>query len=1210
MAQTSGYFQWYATADQGALVKGADVANYQYPINWATMYAAGARFVIMKAGGANVSSYSARYIKITVNTNSAGLSAIFNELKVYNTSLVEVAQGKTVTGSAGTPDSGSYSYVTDNITTNSVNVGINTQWVKVDLASAVDVRYIRLWTYPNVTFHHLKVEYSTDDVLYTTIYDSDQAGTGEYKETTDGAIIITSGVTTYSQNSQMLAANIAAARAAGLKVGFYWFKNPNYYDVPNLTWHNTTTDAQTEADLFKLYIDNELGGGDYGDIHPVLDWENNYGNVYPAVTNDTAYDFIEAFANRIKSTTGKQLMLYTAYYTNDTLAPTGVELVHSTKGGVGQIVPLWLSANYISTYPTSAWNYTAFGGWTGDKWAAWQYSSDGNALGSTYGVSSADIDLDFAESLDYITTPSAPTGLTATATSPYSIQLDWNTTTNVSVNGYKVYTSGGTLVTTITNPATSSYFIDGLTENTSYGYKVTVTTKYEESAFSSTASATTDAIANNQPASSNGITAQLVVFDRDENLVAILTNDSPSACPFWDATHTEQINGTNTLVFTAPSEHADAAYLVEENLVAYKNPNESYWQLFNIRQVDDEHGGELTKTVTCDHASGELLDDFITSYNPTSEAANNVLSTLLNGTRWLVGNVDSLGTHDETFSYQSVRSALNQAVGTWGGELQFRVVISGNAVMYRYIDWLSSRGTDTGARFEFTRNLETVKRTVDSTNVKTALYGRGKGIDGNDGTGSQTTFSTITWTTPTNPANKPNGQEWVGDDAAKALYGRPDGLGGYRHRYGVYDIDEGNPATLLQKTWDYLQTVNTPSIEYDVSVADLGSLTGYENLQVLLGDTVRVVDYEFSPAVTVSARIIELVRHLDEPDKTEIKLGNYIPQIADTTTQVQSINDTLTNKSGQWDNKIGKGFAIDAAQNEVNAGTGSVKITDTDGIIIVDNPTAPTKALRLLGGVWGISNSKDGSGNWVWSTVADGDGIVADLITSGTMTADRISGGTLVLGGANNVNGLFQVVDSNGKVRIRADQTGLYTLNASGYTTFFVNNNGDVSIGDSSQGNPGGGIFPFIFDLNGLPNSPNRNFGALGQWYGGIGVQSKNNWQANFNDAFCVKTNDGTLLLNIDHYGDFYRNGKRVWDTTYLKFFKVTSTSGGWVTVTYGNTMTGAGGTGTPTVVASAVGSAARYAGVQNVTTTSCQVCQSGTNTGDVLVVVIGTLPL
>jgi len=64
-----------------------------------------------------------------------------------------------------------------------------------------------------------------------------------------------------SKDTNFTAANITAARAAGLKVGAYWFHNPNYYDTVN-GWKNTIAIAEIEAQQFYDYIVAELSSTD------------------------------------------------------------------------------------------------------------------------------------------------------------------------------------------------------------------------------------------------------------------------------------------------------------------------------------------------------------------------------------------------------------------------------------------------------------------------------------------------------------------------------------------------------------------------------------------------------------------------------------------------------------------------------------------------------------------------------------------------------------------------------------------------------------------------------------------------------------------------------------------------------------------------------------------------------------------------------------
>ncbi len=61
-------------------------------------------------------------------------------------------------------------------------------------------------------------------------------------------------------------------------------------------------------------------------------------------------------------------------------------------------------------------------------------------------------------------------------------------------------------------------------------------------------------------------------------------------------------------------------------------------------------------------------------------------------------------------------------------------------------------------------------------------------------------------------------------------------------------------------------------------------------------------------------------------------------------------------------------------------------------------------------------------------TLGTGAGFFADFIVAGTMLADRIKGGTLVLGGVNNGNGIARVLNENGKEIVRLDKNGVYAI--------------------------------------------------------------------------------------------------------------------------------------------------------------------------------------
>src|SRR5207249_10902385 len=111
--------------------------------------------------------------------------------------------------------------------------------------------------------------------------------------------------------------------------------------------------------------------------------------------------------------------------------------------------------------------------------------------------------------------PSSPTGLTATAMSSSQINLSWAPPTDnggSAITGYKIErsTDGGSTWTTVvanTGSTATTYSDTGLMRGTAYTYRVSAINSVGMSSPSSTASATTLAVAPSPP---TGLTATAV----------------------------------------------------------------------------------------------------------------------------------------------------------------------------------------------------------------------------------------------------------------------------------------------------------------------------------------------------------------------------------------------------------------------------------------------------------------------------------------------------------------------------------------------------------------------------------------------------------------------------------------------------------------------------------------------------------------------------
>jgi phage minor structural protein len=501
----------------------------------------------------------------------------------------------------------------------------------------------------------------------------------------------------------------------------------------------------------------------------------------------------------------------------------------------------------------------------------------------------------------------------------------------------------------------------------------------------------------------------LYVFGPSENLIALLKPDfskstGPTAtsqaflgaeypaefdreptegCPYWDAIHHEVLNGENTLAFTVPADRADAVHVQEGNLVAFKDLD-SYWQFFEIKRLVDLHGDGIARTAYCEHILYELIDDIVTDKRPSSTATA-ALAGMLENTRWNVGIVDDLGTAKTSAYYISALEAVQKVADAWKGELRWRCVVTGG-VITRYVDLLAGRGADTGKQFAYTKDIVSIEREVDASNVVTALYGRGKGVELDSGAyGRRLTFADVV------ADDKPAGQEWIGDAEALARWGRPGG----RHRFAVFtDEEETDAEALLEKTRVELAKRKVPRITYRLDVVSLEQVAGYEHEAVRIGDLVRVIDREFRPELVVSARVVELERDLLQPAKTKIVLGSFAPTIVDATINTQRQVSDLQNKPFNTAWLDGK---ISILQNEIENVSSYVFQTADDGILIMDAPTfaEATKAMKLGGGIFALANTKNGN-QWNWRTFGDGAGFTADEINAGKIQAQfvQIGAGT------------------------------------------------------------------------------------------------------------------------------------------------------------------------------------------------------------------------
>src|SRR5206468_2744220 len=104
---------------------------------------------------------------------------------------------------------------------------------------------------------------------------------------------------------------VTNARSAGVKTGGYFYLN--------IVYPYNLNDAHTEADKFISKLQSGYGTGNYGDMMPFVDLEDNTGHVTAGQTNlnctvEQFLQWVNEFRNYFESQTGRKLGAYIPDY--------------------------------------------------------------------------------------------------------------------------------------------------------------------------------------------------------------------------------------------------------------------------------------------------------------------------------------------------------------------------------------------------------------------------------------------------------------------------------------------------------------------------------------------------------------------------------------------------------------------------------------------------------------------------------------------------------------------------------------------------------------------------------------------------------------------------------------------------------------------------------------------------------------------------------
>lgn len=231
--------------------------------------------------------------------------------------------------------------------------------------------------------------------------------------------------------------------------------------------------------------------------------------------------------------------------------------------------------------------------------------------------------------------------------------------------------------------------------------------------------------------------------------------------------------------------------------------------------------------------------------------------------------------------------------------------------------------------------------------------------------------------------------------------------------------------SLLADARRRLRTMSVPARSYECDVVDLKSVDPekYNFLDFGLFTTATLIDDIKRTAINY--QVVERWVYPLYPENNKVIFSDVPVTVSN---QVVQIREAIRNPNSSFRQE--QQSLISNATNWLTTSGGYGILTkNADGswkeLLFMDtNDTATARnVLRINNNGIGFSTSGV-NGPYTQAWTIDGN-FLADFITAGTMSADRIRGGVFQIGGFNNTNGVLTITDANGNEIGRWDLNGL-----------------------------------------------------------------------------------------------------------------------------------------------------------------------------------------
>ncbi|MGX2946087.1 phage tail spike protein [Enterococcus alishanensis] len=392
----------------------------------------------------------------------------------------------------------------------------------------------------------------------------------------------------------------------------------------------------------------------------------------------------------------------------------------------------------------------------------------------------------------------------------------------------------------------------------------------------------------------------IAILDQNENYVTVMDNSKPRAIHFFNEVLHTYLTGTACTFDCQITKNVEDVIKIKEGYkLAFRYKQKDY--MLTIMQTNED---EQSTTIMAMGVSLEANNTEVDAFASPNEKPFTEYLLEFDPEKTLTVGINEVSDKKLKLDWDGNSTLLARLLSLatkFGAEIEFVPKLLDNYMTEKLIINIYKKVNDEDQgigqyrpeiKLEYGKNIKTIRKSVDISNLKTAIRPIGKDnmtligevLEEKDASGNLIYFSF-----------KETG--WIYSPQSRDRFPSNRISPNVEDRYigFTWDYDTDNKKTLMSQALARLKELDKPTVTYEVE--------GFTE-EVSLGDTVRLIDAGYNPTLLLEARVSEQEICWTDTDKCKTTFSNYKELTSQVDTGLLAKMQALIDANKKYDCQI------------------------------------------------------------------------------------------------------------------------------------------------------------------------------------------------------------------------------------------------------------------------------------------------------------------